>query len=233
VPTAKDIKDWYNDIYAKGGVESMRPFEAYPIMLELMGVEKGKKHLDVSCGTGYLLLASAKTGLETYGVDISEEAVKVARRVSPKSKIDVGPGEDLKFGDKSFDYISCIGSLEHFIDMSKGLKEIRRVARDDARFCIIVPNSKFIYWRFTKDTGTEQQDINETLMTDKQWRELFDKNGFEVLSIHQDKWFMKKIKILESANPIRIIKNAIIKLAWAFLPLNWTYQFIYILRKAK
>jgi len=44
---------------------------------------------------------------------------------------------------------------------------------------------------------------------------------------------MKKTRVLESVNPFKIVKNAIIKLAWAFLPLNWTYQFIYILRKAK
>jgi len=220
-------------MYAKDGVESMRPFEAYSIFLEFMGAESGKKHLDVSCGTGYLLLASTKAGLDTYGIDISEEAVKVAQSVSPESKIKVGPGEDLKFDDGTFDYISCLGSLEHFLDMSKGLQEMKRVAKDDARFCIVVPNSKFIYWKFTSGAGTNQQDINETLMTDKQWRELFVKNDFEVISVHQDKWFMKRINILESANPVKIIKNAIIKLAWAFLPLNWTYQLIYILRKAK
>ncbi|MCP4583505.1 MAG: class I SAM-dependent methyltransferase [candidate division Zixibacteria bacterium] len=233
MPSAKDIKDWYNDMYAKSGAESMRPFEAYSVFLEFMGAESGKKHLDVSCGTGYLLLASTKAGLETYGVDISEEAVKVAKSVTPESKIEVCPGEDLKFDDGTFDFVSCLGSLEHFLDMSKGLQEMKRVAKDSARFCIVVPNSRFIYWKFTSDTGTEQQDINETLMTDKQWRELFVKNDFEIIGVHQDKWFMKRIRIFVSANPFKIIKNAMIKLIWSFLPLDWTYQFIYIMRKAK
>jgi ubiquinone/menaquinone biosynthesis C-methylase UbiE len=233
VPTAKEIKAWYNDIYAKSGAESMRPYEAYQIMLNFLGVEKNKKLLDVSCGTGYLLLAAAKNGLETYGVDISEEAVKVAREVSPDSKIEIGPGEDLKYEDNTFDYISCLGSLEHFLDIPKGLQEMRRVAKNDARYCIVVPNSNFIYWKLTKNAGTDQQDINETLMTNKQWQELFTQNGLEVVKVYQDTWFKRKIKIFGSANPVKIIKNMIAKLAWAFLPLGWTYQFIYILKKAK
>jgi len=211
----------------------MRPYEAYQTMLNFLGVEKGKKLLDVSCGTGYLLLAAANNGLGTYGVDISEEAVKVARKTSPDSKIEVGPGEDLKFSDNTFDYISCLGSLEHFLDMSKGLQEMKRVAKNDARFCIVVPNSKFIYWKFTKGAGTDQRDINEILMTNSQWQEFFTQNGFDVIDIHQDKWFMKKIKIFESTNPLKIIKNIIIKASWACIPLGWTYQFIYILKKAK
>jgi ubiquinone/menaquinone biosynthesis C-methylase UbiE len=233
VPTEREIKDWYNNIYAKSGAESMRPFEAYQIILDYLGVEKNNKLLDISCGTGYLLLAAAKNGLETYGVDISEEAVKVARKVSPDSKIEVGPGEDLKFSDSTFDYVSCLGSLEHFLDMSKGLQEMKRVAKNGARFCIVVPNSKFIYWKLSKNAGTDQQDINETLMTNHQWQELFVQIGFAIAAVYQDKWFMKKIKIFQSANPLKIVKNTIMKLVWAFLPLNWTYQFVYILKKAK
>ncbi|QJA06999.1 methyltransferase domain-containing protein [Thermosulfurimonas marina] len=37
------------------------------------------KHLDVGCGTGFLLLMTQKFGFEAYGMEASEEAVKIAR----------------------------------------------------------------------------------------------------------------------------------------------------------
>ena len=230
--TEKEVKDWYDRFYSEKGEKSRRPYEAYPVFLDYLKAENGKKLLDVSCGTSWLLLAAARRGLETYGVDISSQAVKIAKKITPESKIALGQAEELKYDDKIFDYITCLGSLEHFIDKDKALQEMKRVAKDDARFCIMLPNSRFILWKISINKGTEQQDINETLMTDKQWRGLFTGNGLEVTNVYQDKWFSRKLKIFESVNPASIIKKAFLKTAWAMLPFNMTYQFIYILKKA-
>jgi SAM-dependent methyltransferase len=232
VPTEQEVKDWYDGMYSEKGEGSMRPYEAYPIYLDYLDAAKGKKLLDVSCGTGFLLKAASARGLETYGIDISAEAVKIAQKISPHSKISRGKGESLEFADSTFDYVTCMGSLEHFLDKDKGLQEMRRVAKDDAGFCIGVPNSNFVFYKITGKPGTAQQDINETLMTDKEWRDLFSKNGFKVIAVKQDKWHGQKIRAFESLNPVKIAKNIFLKIAWAFLPLNWTYQFIYILKKA-
>jgi len=48
--------------------------------LDYLGAQKGRKLLDVGCGTGFLLLAAFKRGLKTYGIDISEEAIKIAKK---------------------------------------------------------------------------------------------------------------------------------------------------------
>jgi ubiquinone/menaquinone biosynthesis C-methylase UbiE len=227
MPTEQEIKDWYNKRYASGGINSMRPYEAYLIFLDYLGIngiQKDKKLLDVSCGTGFLLRAASKRGLETYGTDISKEAVKIAQKTSPKSILSVGKGEDLKFNDNTFDYVTCLGSLEHFLDMNMGLFEMKRVAKKNTKFCIMVPNSKFIL----EQPGTEQQDINENLLSLKQWGDIFIKNGFKILNIYQDRWPIEQIHIFSSANPLGILKRIIYKF---FLPLNYTYQFIFILKK--
>ena len=52
MPSAEDVKSWYNQHYAAKGLESMRPAAAYPVFLDLLGATPGTRLLDVSCGTG-------------------------------------------------------------------------------------------------------------------------------------------------------------------------------------
>lgn len=231
-PTEADIKAWYNRRYADRGRDSMRTADAYPVFLDDLRAQAGRTLLDIACGTGYLLLAGAKQGLKTFGIDISEEAVKLARLVSPDSEVSVGKGEDLRFPDGTFDYITCIGSLEHFLDMERGLAEMKRVTKPDALLCILVPNSNFLYWKVSKQHGTEQQDINEHLMSFRQWRELFQRNGLAVVRTRQDRWPMKKIRPFATANPLKIVKGLVFKLVWSLLPIHYAYQFVFVLKKS-
>lgn len=230
-PTEQDIKAWYNRRYADRGLSSMRPPDAYRVFLDALGVQPGRTLLDIACGTGFLLHAAAERGLKTSGTDISEEAVRLSKQTSPESEVSVGKGEDLKFPDGMFDYVTCIGSLEHFLDMDKGLGQMRRVSRPDALICVTVPNSNFLYWRVSGKHGTEQQDINEHLLSLSEWKVLFSRNGLEPVRVLQDRWPMKKIKPFATPNPWKIMRGLTIKLVWSLLPLKYAYQFTFVLRK--
>jgi 2-polyprenyl-3-methyl-5-hydroxy-6-metoxy-1,4-benzoquinol methylase len=227
----KEIKRWYDKKHLIKDENAWRSYNAYSVFLDYLEVKQGKKLLDIGCGTGYLLKQANKRGLKTYGVDISDEAVKIAKRISPNSKINAGKGENLNFSDNFFDYITCIGVLEHYLDIEKGVKEIKRVGKDDALFCIVVPNINYLFWKIKKRKGTEQQDINENLLSLKQWKNIFLDNGFKIINIYQDRWFMKKNNIFSSMNLAMIIKMFVFKLISVFLPLKYTYQFAFILRK--
>lgn len=227
----KEIRDWYNQRHCSLGKNAWRPYDAYPIFLDYLNITSAKRLLDIGCGTGYLLKAADQRGLGTYGLDISDEGVKIARKISPNSKIILGKGEDLKFPDNFFDYVTCVGSLEHFCDMEKGINEMLRVAKKGAIFCVVVPNINFLFWKIRGTRGTGQQDINENPLSLKQWKNIFLKRRLQILKIYQDKWFMKKINIFSPMNPLQVIKKTISKLIWIFLPLNLTCQFVFILRK--
>ena len=188
MPSAEDVKSWYNQHYAAKGLQSMRPAAAYPVFLDLLGATAGTRLLDVSCGTGSLLAAARDRAVDAVGVDLSDEAVKLAKRFAPSAEVAVGAGEALAFRDGSFDYVSCLGSLEHFLDMGKGLEEMKRVAKPAARFCIMVPNQDFIGWKVLGHQGTAQQDINEHLLPLKAWRQLFERHGLVVLRVVPDRW---------------------------------------------
>ena len=124
----------------------MRPAQAYPRFLDLLGTRPNASLLDVSCGAGSLLAAARERHLNAVGIDLSHEAVRLARSVALDALIAVASGESLPFQSSTFDYVTCLGSLEHFLDMRRGLKEMIRVAKPTATLCVMVPNDTFIGW---------------------------------------------------------------------------------------
>ena len=152
-------------------------------MLELLEPRRGATLLDVSCGSGFLLKAAHALGLAAYGVDLSDAAVRLAHQVAPESRVAVGAGEDLCFRNASFDYVTCLGSLEHFLDIARGLQEMLRVAKPGAQFCIMVPNRDFAGWKLLGHQGTAQQDINERLLSLAEWRRVFEQQGLRVRQV--------------------------------------------------
>ena len=217
-----EISEWYDRHHVSRGNESWRPRESYHIFLDLLGVGKQqsgsrKKLLDIGPGTGYLLSMADERGLDTFGLDISPEGVKLAQANSPNSDILVGIGEEIPHEAAKFDYLTCIGVLEHFLDIPGGLTEMKRVALPEARLCIVVPNKDFLLWKIKRDAGTAQQDISETLLSLTAWRKMIKEAGFEIIAVCPDSFHARK-------------SNWLVRLGWFFLPLKYTYQFTFILK---
>lgn len=230
--SAEVVKSWYNEHYAAKGLETMRPAEAYPVFLDLLGAVSGSRLLDVSCGAGSLLAAAADRAIHPVGVDLSDEAVRLAKRVAPKARVAVGAGEALAFKHATFDYVSCLGSLEHFLDMGQGLEEMKRVAKPNARFCIMVPNEDFIGWKVLGHQGTAQQDINENLQSLAAWRRLFEQHGLSVLRVVPDRWHAVRWRMRGGGSPLRYVLGPLLEAAWRLIPLRWQYQFVFVLGRA-
>lgn len=225
------IKFFYNELYQRKKEQTMRPFYVYQRWLDFFSPEKGKKIFDIGCGTGYFLKAAKERGLEAYGIDLSEEAIKIAKEIAPDSQIEVGAGEDLKYPDNFFDYIACLGTLEHFTNIEKGLAEILRVAKKDAKFFIIVPNKNYLWDKVVGKRGTIQRDYKEELKDFNSWKNLFEKFGLEMEKVTQDKYPAEIVKIFEYKNPIKILRRIIYRFAWLFMPLNYTYQFVFVFKR--
>lgn len=230
MPTAQEVRSWYNRRYASLGLDSMRPFEAYPPVLDLLHARPGATLLDVSCGSGFLLQAARERGLAAYGVDLSDAAIRLVHQGSPETALAVCAGEDLCLRDGSFDYVTCLGSLEHFLDVSRGLREMLRVAKPSAQFCIMVPNRDFAGWKLLGYRGTAQQDINERLLSLSEWRHTFEQHGLRVRRVIPDRWHAVKWR----SGPRRrslwyTVKGLLLEGAWTLLPIAWEYQFIFLL----
>ena len=124
-----------------------------PILRKLEG-KKDVSVLDMSCGTGQLLLAMHRLGVKRlYGADISDNMLDQARKRLPSSvvlrKADV---HNLPFKANEFDYVVSTEAFHHYHDQTRALQEMKRVARKGGEVIVVDINffSDFIHWLFQK-----------------------------------------------------------------------------------
>jgi SAM-dependent methyltransferase len=136
-----------------GGAVSTQYYEANEqrLFLEHFPPLKGLRILktdlwDEAKNTRILVWAAAQ-GARAYGVDIAEPVVRQASRsfrdrLSSRDvlKATVGDVRDLPFADASFDAIYSMGTIEHFDDTERAVREIARVLMPGGRAIIGVPN---------------------------------------------------------------------------------------------
>ena len=99
---------------------------------------KNKKVLDVGSGNGYVLSKYAKEGAKVYGVDISENAIKICKKrfklLKLKGSFKVANAEKLPYPNNYFDCICSMGVLHHVSNIKKALDEIYRVLKPGGKF---------------------------------------------------------------------------------------------------
>ena len=132
-------RDAYDDFYERQGFDLRDSL--YLWLIELLRAEPGASLLDISCGYGRLVELAAKRGLIASGVDFSLEAMARGVMHSPHLRWLAGDGEQLPLPDDSFDYVTHIGSLEHYGQPVRGASEIARVLKPGGRACILLPNA--------------------------------------------------------------------------------------------
>lgn len=229
-PTENSIRNWFDRLYGSRREHSMRPSAAYISFLDYLPVKAGEKLLDIGCGTGWLLKAASKKGLFTCGIDVSAEAIKLSRKNSPVSVVELASVTKIPFPSETFDYITCIGVLEHFTDMEKAFIEMKRVAKKSAMFCLMVPNSKTLYWKLGKCFKKEYRESNENAFSLKEWQMLFEDHGMEIQQISRDDWRLRKLLGYLGITSNSRLYNFIRHMVWSLIPLSRAHQFIYILR---
>ena len=184
--SVKELKDSYDQLY-HGWLGENRNIGEAQQMLDEMDVRSGKL-LDVACGLGYLLDMAEERGADAFGLDISKVALFKAQDENPARRLMLGNSERLPYPDATFDYVTCLGSLEHFMHPLMGVEEIVRVLKPSGKAAIMLPNSHHIMaiYNVYKTGGIlpELQDF-ERFATRLEWQTLLEKGGLRVLSVHK------------------------------------------------
>ena len=101
-------------------------------------------YVDVGCGPGLLLAASADDGVSGMGIDASLEWLIVARRMieahGGRATLCAALCEALPLPDGAAPAIASLDVIEHCADQRRHLREIDRIAAPGAPFALATPN---------------------------------------------------------------------------------------------
>ena len=104
----------------------------------------GKKILEIGCGNGELSVWLAKNDADVYGVDISDESIKIAEKRSDENNTNdrthfyACPAEHVPFEKDFFDVVFINVSLHH-LEIDIALKEFKRVLKSGGIIVAIEP----------------------------------------------------------------------------------------------
>jgi len=211
-PSDKTIKDLYS---FKKGYKFHHNFPLFENRLKMiMKFKKRGKLLDVGCSTGEFLLLAKKYKWNVYGVEISEDAEKIAKN-KHKLNVFIGTLEDAKYPSKFFDVISLGDVIEHVKSPAKFLSEINRILKDDGIIFISTPNinsffpniTHKIFRRFNGEWPHPKPPHHLFEFSDRTIKELLYKKGFVISKLN-----FKRIGFIHTIDGIYLIKMRLKKL---------------------
>ena len=111
----------------------------YPYVLEKLDKSDFNNFLDLGCGTGELikLVLNTFSDKQAYGLDISEEMLKVAdKKLSNNVELVLGDSENLPYATNFFDVVYCNDSFHHYPSPQRVLTEVFRVLKPSGTLII-------------------------------------------------------------------------------------------------
>ena len=158
--------------------------------LRSKGITKGKA-LDIGCGGGRHVIAFAKAGFESYGIDFSKTAINLAKLDAKDKDVNanfkVGNILTSKYPEQSFDIIHDSGCLHH-LNRSEQKKYLNIILN------LLKPNGYYKLFCFNENTqfftGKKIQNKTNFIINKGHYTFFFSKK-------HINDLFAKKFKILK------------------------------------
>ena len=152
--------------------------------------------LEVGCGIGVDSIQLAKRGFQVTAVDLTENALAVARQFAARREATVdfrlGNAEGLDFPDESFDAVYSFGVLHHTPDIERSVAEVHRVLRPGGRAYVMLYHRNslvnLMHWalRLPYESPRDRKDHCPVVYTFSRSgvRELF--RDFASVEVHSD-----------------------------------------------
>ena len=134
----------------------------------IVSLKHDDRVLDIGYGNGYLLqILYNKQVVDLYGIDISDDAKKMATKKNKKAfrdnhlHLSVGDCCSLPYEESTFDAVTSINTIYFWNDTVKGLSEIRRTLKNGKSFYNIVYTKEYLDTIKYTQIGYKKFELNE------------------------------------------------------------------------
>ena len=195
----QSLESW-DKIYAQQGKVFTEPHEDLPKFVQSLRKSGASTILDLGCGSGRHVIYLARCGFSVFGIDNSQEGLKITRKWLNDERLDAdlqlhSMTDKLPYQNSFFDAVLSTQVIHHAdIATIKGIvKEVSRVLKSDGFLFITVPsirNQGTTFKQLEPNTfiplDGPEKGIPHHYFTPEELREVFD--GFEMIDIHLDMW---------------------------------------------
>ena len=203
-----DTKQYYEKGYKKYGSNFQRKYPNEELcrffgrnfFSTKINKRKKIKILETGCGSSGNLKMISKEGFSAYGIDISNEAIKLSKKILSKEKLKcnliTGDFISMPYKNKNF---SCVVDIfsSCCLDKNNGvkyIKEISRVLKTKGKFFSYFPSKKSDMFKSNYDKTKHDSDTIRSLkkksaykidhlirfMSMNQYCKLLNSNGFKI-----------------------------------------------------
>lgn len=118
---------------------------------------KGKKLLDIACGTGVLTEQFVRMGAEVTAIDLTPKAVELTKKrlelYGLKAEVMEADAQKMPFADNTFDYVCAWGCLMHMPETEKAIHEIHRVLKPGGKSLAMMYHRDSVHLRYCIQLG--------------------------------------------------------------------------------
>ncbi len=230
--TLDDLRAAYDERFQKNDLRDSDSF--YRWVFRQLSAAPGQALLDVACGSGRLLYYARRAGVRAIGLDFSIEGLRRERSIDLDTELALADGQHLPLPDRSMDYVTNLGSLEHFLDPDKGIREMSRVLKPDGVIALVLPNAFYaadlIWWVWRKGRSASHKQPVERFAAYNNWREMLEVNGLKVDKGRRYNFMFPRTRLdLEFYH--RFPRKLLYLAVSPFIPFNFSYSFLYLCKK--
>ena len=195
------------------------------------------RFLDIGCGEGYFC-KRASVYFNTYGLDISIDALSLAKTHSSKTMFSIGSAEGkIPYQDKTFDIVISCDVLEHLQNPLSLLQEIDRILKPDGMALLSMPNPDSIGKKLQKANWFGFRDRSHISIKSKsEWVGIIAQTELMIQRAGSDFFWdiPYSIPIPRFAQKLILVpSNMVINRFFGFLPWNKGENLWFILQKKK
>jgi cyclopropane fatty-acyl-phospholipid synthase-like methyltransferase len=202
----QQLKDFYStDYVSKFCLEEQKQKRRLKRLLKFINLKKNDIVFDAGCGNGLLLDFISDRINFYYGVDFSEDFIKVARDRQSKNKISNAKfvREDISVFCKGFknyfDKIFALDFVEHIYDgdFIKIFTLLYSSLKIGGEIYIHTPNGKYFIEILKQKNILKQLPEHIAVRTAREYRELLKKVGFQNIKIIYLPHYLKILSIFD------------------------------------